>query len=190
MGFVPCHVPLSVQWPLTPSMLTPAAASSCHDQYGLHPSGVWELLALWGDRTTSVLLTSVSRQLIQGGPEAGEQPRAVNGRSRGAASLPVAPGCHFFGLLRKVSEETLACLFAFLFGNSLSLYSRTGNQGFGPREPPKGRRWAVSMHLSSILSSCSPGHGPQSASPGSGPGSSSCCREDSSSAWGCWSVGG
>lgn len=69
MGFVPCHVPLNVQGALTPSMLTPAAASSCHDQYELHPSGVWELLALWGDRTTSVSLTTASQRLAQGGPE-------------------------------------------------------------------------------------------------------------------------
>ncbi|XP_023378789.1 uncharacterized protein LOC111731418 [Pteropus vampyrus] len=34
--------------------------------------------------------------------------RAVSGRSRGAASFPVAPGCYFFGFPRKVPEDTFA----------------------------------------------------------------------------------
>lgn len=50
----------------------------------------------------------MSQHVTQGGPEAGAWLGAVSGRSRGAASFPVALGCHFFGFPGKVPEETFA----------------------------------------------------------------------------------
>lgn len=87
MGFVPCHIPLSVLWPPPlPPCLPPLQQAAVTIGMGCVPQVCGNCWLHGGARTMSVLLTTVSQQLTQGGPKAGAWLRTVNGRSRDAVS--------------------------------------------------------------------------------------------------------